>query len=110
MTAEAHVQTGFPVTMNDARATEVMRRAAVVLGGEDAWRVVPSPTMGAEDFSYVLQQVPGAISFLGVAPEGSDPAANFPLHNTRMVIDEAMMATGVATHCEAEQFLNAGFD
>ena len=105
------MQTGFPVTMNDARATEVMRRAAVVLGGEEAWRVVPTPIMGAEDFSYVLQQVPGAMSFLGVAPEGSDPATNFPLHNTRMVIDEAMMARGVVMHCEvAEQFLNAGFE
>ena len=111
MTAEAHVQTGFPVTMNDARATETMRRAAVALGGEEAWRVVPSPVMGAEDFSYVLQKVPGAMSFLGVAPEGSDPATNFPLHNTRMVIDEAMMARGVALHCAvAEQFLNVGFD
>ena len=111
MTAEAHVQTGFPVTMNDARATETMRRAAMAIGGEAAWRVVPSPMMGAEDFSYVLQQVPGAMSFLGVAPEGSDPATNFPLHNTRMVIDEAMMARGIAMHCAvAEDFLNVGFD
>ena len=55
--------------------------------------------------------MPGAMSFLGVAPEGSDPAINFPLHNTRMVIDEAMMAKGIAMHCAtAEDFLNVGFD
>ena len=55
--------------------------------------------------------MPGAMSFLGVAPEGSDPAINFPLHNTRMVIDEAMMAKGIAMHCAvAEDFLNVAFD
>ena len=55
--------------------------------------------------------MPGAMSFLGVAPEVSDPAINFALHNTRMVIDEAMMAKGIAMHCAtAEDFLNVGFD
>ena len=70
-----------------------------------------APLMGAEDFSYVLQQIPGAMSFIGVAPEGGDPLEAFPLHNTRMTLDEATMAKGVAMHCAcAERFLNDGFD
>ena len=51
------------------------------------------------------------MAFLGVAAEGGDPAANPPLHNPRMTIDEAMMAKGVALHCAfAERFLTSGFD
>jgi hippurate hydrolase len=70
-----------------------------------------APIMGAEDFAYVLREIPGAMAFLGVAPEGSDPASNPPLHNTRMTIDEEMMAKGVALHCAfAERFLTSGFD
>ena len=34
---------------------------------------MPAPSMGAEDFSYVLQKVPGAMAFLGVAPPDGDP-------------------------------------
>ena len=67
--------------------------------------------MGAEDFSYVLREVPGAMAFIGVAPPGTDPATNPPLHNTRMTIDESVMARGVAMHCAvAERFLERGFD
>ena len=67
--------------------------------------------MGAEDFSYVLQKLPGAMAFIGVAPEGTDPATNPPLHNTCMTIDESVMAKGVAMHCMiATRFLENGFD
>ncbi|MGE4056426.1 MAG: GntR family transcriptional regulator, partial [Vicinamibacterales bacterium] len=38
--------------------------------GKDAWQDMKSPVMGAEDFSYVLHRVPGAMVFLGVCPEG----------------------------------------
>ena len=111
MTADAKVVPGFPVTVNDPRATDLVRGVAVALGGEAGWRQMGAPLMGAEDFSYVLQQIPGAMNFIGVAPEGGDPLAAHPLHNTRMVIDEATMAKGVAMHCAvAERFLNEGFD
>ena len=72
---------------------------------------MPQPMMGAEDFSYVLRRYPGAFAFLGVAPAGSDPATNPPLHNTRMTIEESVMARGVAIHCAvAMRYLERGFD
>ncbi|MDQ2892225.1 MAG: amidohydrolase, partial [Pseudomonadota bacterium] len=75
------------------------------------WQVMPAPMMGGEDFSYVLSEIPGAMAFIGVAPEGSDPHTNPPLHNTRMTIDERVMAKGIAMHCTlATRFLNQGFD
>ncbi len=111
MTGRARVEAGFPVTVNDARATAIVRETAMSLGGEAAWHTMGAPLMGAEDFSYVLQKIPGAMSFIGVAPEGGDPLSAYPLHNTRIVIDEATMARGVAMHCAcAERFLDRGFD
>jgi hippurate hydrolase len=55
-----------------------------------------TPIMGAEDWSFVLQQVPGSMVFLGAAPPGvADPAPN---HSNRMIIDEEAMAAGIALH------------
>jgi hippurate hydrolase len=111
MTAEARVDEGYPVTVNDPRAVDLARRCARSLSDEDPWIELPAPIMGAEDFAYVLREIPGAMAFIGVAPEGSDPATNPPLHNTRMTIDEEMMAKGVAMHCAfAQRFLGNGFD
>lgn len=109
MTAETDIEEGYPVTMCDPRATAMMTRAAEAAGG--GWATMPAPMMGGEDFSYVLREMPGAMAFLGVAAEGSDPRTNPPLHNSRMTIDEAAMARGVAMHClMADRFLAAGFD
>jgi hippurate hydrolase len=111
VTAKARVDEGYPVTVNDARATELVRRCARSLGDEDPWFELQAPIMGAEDFAYVLREVPGVMAFLGAAAEGTDAASNPPLHNTRMTIDEATMAKGVALHCAfAERFLSNGFD
>jgi hippurate hydrolase len=52
--------------------------------------------MGAEDFSYVLQRVPGALMFVGARPPGGGEGA--PLHSNRMVLEESAFATGVALH------------
>ena len=107
---EATIEQGYPVTVNDDRAVGLMRACAETLGGEEGYKVMP-PMMGAEDFSYVLQKLPGAMAFIGVAPDGTDPATNPPLHNTRMTIDESVMAKGVAMHCMiATRFLENGFD
>jgi amidohydrolase len=110
-TGEASIDQGYPVTMNEPRAVALMQACAERLGGPDAWQLMPAPMMGAEDFSYVLREIPGAMAFLGVAPAGSDFRTNPPLHNTRMTIEESVMARGVAMHCAmAEQFLTDGMD
>lgn len=111
-TGAASIEPGYPTTICDDRATALMRACADDLAPDGGgWVAMPAPMMGAEDFSYVLQQTPGAMAFLGVAPRGSDPGRNPPLHNTRMKIDEDTMALGVALHCAvAERFLESGFD
>jgi hippurate hydrolase len=56
--------------------------------------------MGAEDFSYVLEQVPGAMAFLGARPSTEDPATAPQNHSNRVVFDEDAMAAGVALYAE----------
>jgi hippurate hydrolase len=109
--AEVAIKQGFPVTVCDARAVGVAQRAIGGLFGADAWMTMNTPIMGAEDFSYVLQRVPGAMMFLGVCPEGQLWKSACPCHSNRMVLNEAMLARGVAAHCAiAENFLARGFD
>jgi hippurate hydrolase len=90
------IANNYPVTVNDpAAAARTMSVASGLIGPE---RVVemPTPIMGAEDWSYVLQRVPGSMAFLGAGPPGvKDPPPN---HSNRMVIDEPAMATGIALH------------
>ena len=108
--AVVDIDHGFPVTVCQAPAVALAERVAVDLFGDHAWRTMPTPAMGAEDFSYVLQKVPGAMVFLGATPEGGDWRSCCALHSNRMVLDEAVMARGVAMHCAyAEAFLADGF-
>jgi amidohydrolase len=109
--AEVEIDHGFPVTVCDPRATDLFRRAAVALFGEEAWVTMGHPMMGAEDFSYVLQKVPGAMAFLGAAPEGGDYRTCCALHSNRMVLNEDVMARGIAMHCAiAEAALSADLE
>ena len=104
------IDDGYPVTMCDPRAVDLIEQVSDSLE-EGQWLPMPAPIMGGEDFSYVLREIPGAMAFIGVAPEGSDPSTNPPLHNTKMTIEESVMAKGIAMHCAyAERFLENGFD
>jgi len=108
--ADLKIIQGFPVTHCDHRAVTLGRTTAKALFGEDAWFEMPTPMMGAEDFSYVLQKTPGAMMFLGASPEGGDWRTCCALHSNRMVLDEKVMARGAAMHCAiAETFLARGF-
>jgi hippurate hydrolase len=109
-TASVQIIPGFPVTVCDARAVVLAKATAERTFGGDGWQTVANPVMGAEDFSYVLKKVPGAMVFLGAVPEGGDHKTCCGLHSNRMMLDESVMARGAAMHCAlAEAFLNQGF-
>lgn len=104
---EVVITPGFPVTVNDNRIVDLAEQTAKSLFGDDVWMSMPNPVMGAEDFSYVLQKTPGAMAFLGAAPQGGDWRTCCALHSNRMTLDETVMARGVALHCAfAQAFLN----
>ncbi len=92
--AELNIVPGFPVTLCDGRAVDLARRTVHRMFGEARWLAMPTPVMGAEDFSYVLNKVPGAMVFLGATPQGGDFRTCCALHSNRMVLDENVMASG----------------
>jgi amidohydrolase len=106
MSAVVTVEPGYPPTINDSDfANFALAVCGDLLGAAQAGRM-PAPVMGAEDFSYVLEQRPGALAFLGVCPPGTRPSDAHACHSNRMTIDEDAMRTGIAVHCAvAERFL-----
>jgi amidohydrolase len=96
--AGVEIVPGYPVTVNDERAAHRIQTVAGALLGPDAVVIMPTPIMGAEDFSYVLSEVPGALAFLGGCPAGVDPLGAPPNHSNRVVFDEQAMTAGVAIY------------
>ena len=101
ITVDIEVVPGYPVTMCDPGVTEWVRGLAAGLAGDDAVEVLKDPIMGAEDFSYVTEQVPGLMAFLGAQPAGEDPASTPQNHSNLVVFDEGSMALGVALYAAA---------
>jgi hippurate hydrolase len=100
------IDPGYPVTVNDAGFAGFAQSVAGELLGSAQVHELSAPIMGAEDFSYILQRWPGAMVFIGVAPEGARQAA--PCHSNRMLLNEAGMVPGIALHAAvALRYLSA---
>ena len=89
------LELGYPVTVNHVEFTHFALDTARELLGSESVLEAPNPIMGAEDWSYVLQEVPGAMAFLGVRPDDAEP---MPCHSNRMVLNEQGMQHGIALH------------
>jgi len=74
LVADAQWVPGYPVTVNNASEAAFAGGCAADLFGAGRAATLAHPVPGAEDFSYVLQQVPGAFVFLGACPPGTDLA------------------------------------
>lgn len=96
--ADVVVGDGYGVTVNDARAAETALGVAAQLVGEALTVRLPTPTMGAEDFSYVIDEVPGAMVFLGCTPHDRDYRTAATNHSNRVLHDDAALPVGVALH------------
>jgi amidohydrolase len=92
------VDPGYPVTVNDRAFTDLVRVVAAEVAEPESVLELEAPIMGAEDFSYVLHRVPGAMAFLGARPAGV-PAETAPQNHSNVVVfDEAPLALGTATY------------
>ena len=85
-----------PATTPDVSA-RVLELASSLLGARFG-PPMADPLMAAEDFSYVLQKVPGALAFLGACPPGTEPDKAPPNHSNRVHFDESAFAHGVAMY------------
>lgn len=89
---------GYPVTVNNPGSADFALDVAAEVVGAKATVRLPNPVMGAEDFSYVLNRVPGAMVFLGGTGTDRNPATAAPNHSNRVMFDEAAMVNGVAVY------------
>jgi amidohydrolase len=85
---------GYPPTVNPVswypRASGALRHALGAAAVQES-----APAMPSEDFSFLLQRVPGLMFFLGVTPRGSDPETAPANHSPKFIVDETALPTGV---------------
>ena len=68
--------------------------------GPDRGHLAQFPITGAEDFSFVLEEVPGAFVFLGACPPDRDPETAPTNHSAIAIFDDAVLAEGTALYAE----------
>jgi hippurate hydrolase len=90
----------YPVTVNDATAVLDVQSMVRDVHGEERFVVLPNPVAGSEDFSRVLDEVPGAMVFLGATATDRDPATAPFNHSPQAAFDDAVLADGVALYAE----------
>jgi amidohydrolase len=100
LSADAEFVTGYPVTVNNAAELEFARRVIGETLGTGRFLLAPNPLTGAEDFSYVLEQVPGAFVMLGALPPGADPDTAPFNHAADARFDDSVLPDGAATYAE----------
>lgn len=109
MEATINIEQGYNVTKNDVAFEAFAAKVTRDLLGERGYMPLPTPIMGAEDFSYVLERMPGCMMFLGVTPEGQTHDHAHACHSNRMMLNEDAMVNGVALHCAiADAYLRDG--
>ena len=87
--AELDYKFSYPVTSNDAGAAKLALGVAGELFGEESVEELVHPSMGAEDFSYFLEKLPGAFIWLGVGDVSG-------LHTPKFAFDEEILPRGAA--------------
>ncbi len=99
-TAEPEILHGYPVTSNQHEFAAFSIEAARAAVGHERVIQLPNPIMAAEDFSYVLNEVPGAMMFLGGTPPERDPRTAPANHSNLVTFDEDAMTTGVEIYAQ----------
>jgi len=95
-TAQLTYKRGYPATVNTVPEANFAADVATTLVGADrVWRNM-TPSMGAEDFSFMLQAKPGA--YLRVGQGAIDGPGPHPLHNSRYDFNDAILPLGAALH------------
>ncbi len=90
---ELEYQSLYPPVINDGAIAELVRSVAAAVIETPAGVVPHCQTMGGEDMSFFLQEVPGCYFFLGSA--NLSRGLNFPHHHPRFDFDEAALGMGV---------------
>ena len=95
--AEVEYADEYPLTVNDAEHAAFAREVAAQVFGDDRYEPARDPLTGAEDFSRVLEAVPGCYVFLGAHGGEVDGANN---HSPRAAFDDSVLPDGVLLHAQ----------
>ncbi len=98
LTVTADYEDGYPVTINNDAEVAFAEQAVADVLGPGRFVTAPNPIPGAEDFSYVLNEVPGAYLMLGAVPAGADPLTAPFNHSAHAVFDDAALPDGAALY------------
>jgi amidohydrolase len=90
----------YPVTVNDAAEAAFAGETIAAAFGPERGETAQFPITGAEDFSFVLEEVPGAFVFLGACPPDRDPESAPTNHSAVATFDDAALAEGTALYAE----------
>jgi amidohydrolase len=80
-TAEVMFQRSYPATVNDPDATDMTREVATMVAGDARVRPMPNPTMGGEDFSFMLNAKKGSYIMLGAGRAPGDAMVHHPAYD-----------------------------
>jgi hippurate hydrolase len=91
--AKVEIVEGYPPVINTEREARIARAAAVRVVGEERILPIEYPSMGAEDFAYYLQRLPGCYVRIGARRRGWEHVA---LHSPSFDFDEEALKVGAA--------------
>ena len=76
--AEVQFRRAYPATVNEVESTGLARNAAIAVQGEQRVAEMPRPTMGGEDFAFMLEKKPGAYLMLGGGRSEDEASVHHP--------------------------------
>jgi hippurate hydrolase len=91
-TATARFDRAYPATVNEPASTQLARAAAEAVAGAGRVAHMPKPTMGAEDFAYMLEKRDGAYLMLG----GGKGPEDAPVHHPRYDFNDEILPIGAS--------------
>ncbi len=95
-TAEVEFDPQTPVTFNDpALTSQMLPTLQAIAGKENVW--LSDAVLGAEDFAFFQEQIPGLYLFVGGMEKGKKPSEVAPHHTPDFVIDDSGLTLGVQT-------------
>lgn len=95
--AEITYYDGYPLLENEPGAVALVRKAALRFMAEERIEGGYPPSMGAEDFAFYLESIPGAFFWLGLQPEGEQLPT---LHHPCFDFNDDAIPTAIRLHCE----------
>lgn len=94
VSAETQLEHIYPATINDPAMAQLVSNVASEIFGCDRFIKMENPMGAAEDFSFILQQVPGAFIILPATPMGEDLSLAQGNHSAHAIYDDSVLITG----------------